>query len=143
MSLWSWTMSKLTGVDLDAEQARSEQLDQATRDLNQEYLERGLWTQDQYDQAMENMVAGNESTGADNVVGSVTAEAQAGLQEGLDNVLSAPGKVVDAVVGQGAGKVLWGIVKAIPWWVWIGGGIALFIWMGGLALLRGRFAKHA
>jgi hypothetical protein len=142
MSLWSKTLSLFTGVDLDAEQARSDKLDQATRDLNQEYLERGLWTQDQYDEAMANLDTGNQSTGAADVVGAVTEEAQAGLQEGLDNVLNAPGKVVGAA-GQGAGQLLWGIVKSIPWWAWFGAGVALFIWMGGLALLRGRLAKHA
>ena len=142
MSLWSKTLSLFTGVDLDAEQARSNQLDAATVDLNQQNLERGLWTQTQYDQAMEDIAAGNASTGAGDVLGSVTDEAQAGLQEGLDNVLNAPGKVVGAV-GQGAGQLLWGIVKSIPWWAWIGAGVALFVWMGGLALLRGRLAKHA
>ena len=139
MSLWSKTLSLFTGVDLDAEQQRSNQADAATASLDQQLLEQGLWTQDQYDQAVANIAAGNAATGAGDVVGSVTAEAQAGLQEGVQNVLTAPGKVVGAV-GSGASTLLWGILKSIPWWVWLAAAGALFIWMGGLELLRGRLA---
>jgi hypothetical protein len=68
-----------------------------------------------------------------------------GAQEGLNNVLNAPGKLVGAV-GSGAGTVLWGIVKNIPWWVWAAGVAAVFVWMGGLELLgfelKGRLAKR-
>jgi hypothetical protein len=60
--------------------------------------------------------------------------------EGVNNVLSAPGQVVGAV-GSGASTLLWGIVKAIPWWVYLAAAGALFVWMGGLELLRGRFKK--
>lgn len=63
-----------------------------------------------------------------------------GAQEGLNNVLQAPGKVVGAV-GSGAGTLLWGVLKNIPWWVWLGGLGALFVWLGGLELIRGSLAK--
>ena len=143
MGLWNWITTQATGVDLNAEQARSNAADADTAALNQRRLEAGLWTQSQYDQAQSNQAAGNAETGAgSNVWGEVTAEAEAGLQEGLDNVLNAPGKIV-GTVGSGLTQTLWGIVKNIPWWVWIGGGVALFVWMGGLALLRGRLAKRA
>lgn len=33
------------------------------------------------------------------------------------------------------------ILGPIPWWVWLAAAGALFIWMGGLALLKGRFAR--
>ena len=85
------------------------------------------------------MAAGNASTGTDNVAGAINAEAAAGLQEGLNNVLTAPGKAVGAI-GGGLTTALWGILKNIPWWVYLAAGVALFVWMGGLALLRGRLA---
>jgi len=129
-------MSMVTGTDLAAEQARSYAVDEATAALNQRYLEQGLWTQDQYQLAVISQAAGNASTGTNDVTGSVTDEAIAGLQQGYQNVLNAPGKVVSAVTG-GAGTLLWGIVKAIPWWLWLSGAAALFVWMGGLEILKG------
>lgn len=63
-----------------------------------------------------------------------------GAIAGLNNVLDAPGKVVD-VAGQGLTQVIWGILKAIPWWAWLAAAGALFLWMGGLSLLRGRLAR--
>lgn len=65
-----------------------------------------------------------------------------GAKEGLQNVLDAPGKVVGAV-GDASSSMLWGIVKNIPWWVWVGGAVALFVWLGGLMLIRGKLAKAA
>jgi hypothetical protein len=63
-----------------------------------------------------------------------------GAMEGLNNVLNAPGKIV-GTVGQGAGQALWGVLKNIPWWAYAAALGALFVWMGGLSLLRGRLAK--
>ena len=140
MGLWNWIVTEATGVDPAAEQARSDAADAQLSSLNQQNLERGLWTQAQYDQAQADIAAGNASTGDNNVAGAINAEAEAGLQEGLNNVLNAPGKLVGAV-GSGASTLLWGIVKAIPWWVWLAAAGALFVWMGGLELLKGRLAK--
>ena len=140
MGLWTSFMSTVTGTDLAAEQQRSNETDARISALNQGQVDRGLWTQTQLDQANANIAAGNASTGAGNVTGSVTDEAKAGLSEGLDNVLSAPGKVVGAV-GAGASTVLAGILKAIPWWTWLVAAGALFVWMGGLALLKGRLKR--
>jgi hypothetical protein len=86
------------------------------------------------------MNAGNATTGANDVTGAVTTEAEAGLKDGLNNVLNAPGKLLGDVTG-GAGQVLWGILKAIPWWMWLGAAFALFVWMGGIELLKGRLKK--
>lgn len=72
------------------------------------------------------------------------AAAAQGLEEGAvqgwNNVLAAPGKVVGAVTDT-TGSMLWGIVKNIPWWLWAGAVVVLFVWMGGLELLRGRLAR--
>jgi len=139
MGLWNWITTQATGVDPAAEQARSNAADAANAKLNQQLLDQGTWTQTQYDQANADMAAGNASTGTDNVAGAINAEAAAGLQEGLNNVLTAPGKAVGAI-GGGLTTALWGILKNIPWWVYLAAGVALFVWMGGLALLRGRLA---
>jgi hypothetical protein len=59
-----------------------------------------------------------------------------GAAEGWNNVLNAPGKVVGAV-GSGLSQTLWGVLKNIPWWIYLGGVLALFVWMGGVELLSG------
>jgi hypothetical protein len=143
MSLWNSFVSWVSGHDA-ANQAAGDAADAANQQINQQLLEQGLLTQAQYDQTVQDFQQGNASTGTDNPQQAIAGEFNAGLQEGVQNVLNAPGKVVGAV-GQGAGQVLWGIVKAIPWWVWIGGLAALFVWMGGLELLgdqlKGRLAR--
>jgi hypothetical protein len=141
MGLWNWIVTQTTGIDPAAEQQRSDTADAATAQLDQQALESGTWTQAQYDAAMADIGTGNASTGAGDVMGSIDSEAVAGLKEGLNNVLTAPGKVVGAV-GSGASTLLWGIIKSIPWWVYLGAAVALFIWMGGLELIQGRLKKY-
>lgn len=66
--------------------------------------------------------------------------AKEGAAEGWQNVLNAPGQAVGAVGGS-LSTVLGGVLKNIPWWLWLVAAGALFVWMGGLSLLRGRLAK--
>jgi len=63
-----------------------------------------------------------------------------GAQEGLNNVLDAPGKIV-GLAGKGLTQVLGGVLLGIPVWLYLVAGIALFVWMGGMSLLRGRLSK--
>jgi hypothetical protein len=63
-----------------------------------------------------------------------------GAQEGLNNVLDAPGKIV-GIAGKGLTQVLGGVLMGIPVWLYLVAGIALFVWMGGMSLLRGRLSK--
>ena len=65
-----------------------------------------------------------------------------GAQEGLNNVLDAPGKIV-GLAGKGLTQVLGGVLLGIPIWLYLVAGIALFVWMGGMSLLRGRLSKMA
>jgi len=65
-----------------------------------------------------------------------------GLQVGWQNVLNAPGKLVGGV-GSNLGQVLGGVLKNIPWWAWLVAAGALFVWMGGLTLLRGQLGRFA
>jgi len=141
MGLWDWAISKVSGYDAE-NQAAGDAADAKNQQINQKLLEQGLLTQQQYDQTVADFQQGNASTGTDNPQAAIAGEFNAGLEEGVNNVLTAPGKVFD-FAGKSAGTLLWGIVKAIPWWAWLGGAAALFIWMGGLSLLRGRLAKSA
>lgn len=129
------------GVDLTAEQQRSNQLDARINQANQNLENAGYVPAGYTELAAQDIAAGNASTGADNVVASVNSEAAAGAAEGLNNVLTAPGKVVGAV-GSGLNTVLWGVLKNIPWWVYLVGLGALFVWMGGLTLLKGRLGRR-
>lgn len=133
-------VTQATGVDPAAEQARSDAADAANTTINQQLVDQGTWTQAQADAANADIAIGNASTGDNNVMGAIDAEAVVGLKEGLNNVLTAPGALVGGV-GSGASTLLWGIVKNIPWWVWVAAAGALFVWMGGLSLLRGRLAR--
>lgn len=45
-------------------------------------------------------------------------------------------------LGDAANAGFFGFLKAIPISIWIIGGIALFFWAGGPALLKGRIAKR-
>ncbi|SRR6266404_1725800 len=128
------------GTDLSAEQQRSNELDAKIQAANQKLEDAGYVTPGYTQLASQDIAAGNVSTGADNVVASVNSEFVAGAEQGLQNVLTAPGKVV-GLVGSGSSTLLWGIVKNIPWWAWIVAVGALFVWMGGLSLLRGRLAR--
>jgi hypothetical protein len=63
-----------------------------------------------------------------------------GAHDGFINVLNFPGQVTGAV-GDSAGKLLGGILKNIPWWAYLAAAGALFVWMGGLTLLKGRLSR--
>lgn len=137
----SWLPSFLTGgIDLDAEQKRSAELDAAHKAQNDLLVGRGLITQDQADEAAARIDTASAEGGLLDTNGAVTDEFVAGAQEGLQNVLAAPGKAVGAVTG-GLGTALGGILKNIPFWLYALGAVALFIWLGGLTLVKGRLAK--
>ena len=144
MSLWSKTLSVFTGVDLDAEQQRSNQLDAQILANNQKEVDRGQITQQEADRRAQVLAAADAELGVNDVVGSVSGAFGEGLKEGAQNVLEAPGKAAAAITGaanQAASGVFYGIIKNIPWWAWLVGLGALFVWMGGLSLVRGRLAK--
>jgi len=64
-----------------------------------------------------------------------------GAAQGWRNVLNAPGQAV-GTVGSWSGSLLGGVLKNVPWWVWIAAAAGLFVWMGGLSLLQGRLARR-
>jgi hypothetical protein len=139
MGLWNSFWTAVSGYDA-ANQAAGDAADAKNQAINQQLLEDGMLTQDQYDQSVQDYQTGNASTGTDNPQAAIGAAATEGVKEGANNVLTAPGKVVGGV-GQGLSTLLGGILKNIPWWAWLVAAGALFVWMGGLELLRGRLAK--
>ena len=129
------------GVDLSQQQALSNSLDQQITADNQKLEDAGAVPQGYTALASQDIAAGDVTTGDNNVVASVDSEAAAGAAQGLNNVLTAPGKVVGAI-GGGASTLLGGILKNIPWWIYLAAAGLLFVWMGGLELLKGRLARR-
>ena len=135
MSWWNPGGIFTGGVDLDAEQQKSQALDAQLKDQNQQLVERGLWTQDQADTANANIDTASDQGGMNDTNGAVATAAGEGLKEGLNNVLAAPGKIVGGVTG-GAGQILWGILKGVPWWLWLLAIGGLFFYLGGGPVLE-------
>jgi len=114
-------------------------------------LEQGMITQEQYDRDMQL---------ATDYLPSQDYAAAVGALEGATEIFYDPGqwaadtqegaKIVGTAAAEAVGvtsSALWTITKqilgAIPWWIWILLAGGLFLWMGGLELLRGKLAKHA
>lgn len=129
----------LLGENLDQIQADANTANAETQQWQQQDLAAGKLTQAQYNQAQQDLA--NQVAANSDVVGQVDQQFVEGAQQGLSNVLTAPGKLIGAV-GSGAGTLVWGILKNIPWWVYLAGAGALFVWMGGLELLHGQLKKH-
>ena len=130
---WFGLDKLLLGVDLSAEQQRSNQADQQLLALNQQLVDQGTWTQAQADAAAQKIAAGNADTGAGNVVASVDQSFAQGLQQGEQNITSGISDTIARLI-----KDVW---AAIPWQLWVVALVVLFVWMGGLAMLKGRLAK--
>lgn len=149
MGFFSSVESWFTGVDLDQQQAISDQTDAANQAISQQLLENGTLTQAQYDQTQTDMAAGNANTGDDNVVAAVGEQAAVGATE----ILYDPGQWWDdtkqgaddaaQAAATAAGKLTAGIgdyIKAylqqlwknIPWYVWA---LLALLLAGGLWLL--------
>lgn len=138
---WLGLDKLLLGTSLDEQQQLSDSLDSKITAANQQLENQGFVPSGYTQAASNDIAAADVQSGDANVVGSVNSEFVAGAKEGLQNVLNAPGKIVGGV-GSGLSTVVWGIVKSIPWWIYAAALVALFIWLGGLELLRGRLARR-
>lgn len=106
------------GIDLDEEQRRSDALDAAKAVQDDRARARGLWTPEQS--------AGVEQRAAASVLdvdAEVSAEFNAGLSEGVDNVRKTIGGAINTTV--------FTPLKLIPWQLWIIGAVVLFFYLGG------------
>lgn len=127
MSLWDRIVY---GVDLDAEQARGEQLDAQLEALNRQRLDSGRWTLEQWQTAENNRQAG--ATG--DVRGQVR---EAAVEGALDGVRAIP-----SAINKGLKAPFQFLGVAIPWQVWLLGLGALFLYLGGGVYLRGILARR-
>lgn len=107
-------------------------------DLNRKLLERQRNGTISVEQSDRYSLAAKDTLEDQNA--AALAGAAEGAAEGLSNVLNFPGKVVDTA-GKGLSQIVGGILKGVPWWLWLVAAGALFFYMGGAALLRGRLAK--
>lgn len=127
MSWWNPGGIFTGGIDLEAEQVRGEALDNQRYELNQE-----TYTPEQWAIYQSHIQAPDSAYGTD--VGSAVGDSFIeGAQDGLNNV---KGGIKGTL--NGVGSFVWG---AIPWWVWPVAIVGLFIWLGGLTLLKGKLAK--
>jgi hypothetical protein len=103
----------LFGIDTDAEMARGQALDNTIHQQNLELLNRGVWTQEQFDAA-----EGRAATGATpDVNAEVMASFKEGAGEGLTNVQQAVKSTATDFLSAG----IRGVTGFIPWWLWLAG----------------------
>jgi len=133
MSFWSTITGTTPQDEQDANLARQKQL---FNDALQRRIAAGTITPD--DAAADKEYV--DTLGNDNTDAAAWQGFQEGAAEGWNNVLNAPGKLVDAT-GQASGQLLGGILKGIPWWVWLGLVGYGFIYLGGLNLIKGKVFK--
>lgn len=76
----------------------------------------------------------DEASGNVNVQQQELQAAQAGAAAGLDSLSSGIQGVTSGLFST--------LFKLIPWQVWLFGGVALFVWLGGLELLKGSLSKR-
>lgn len=71
------------------------------------------------------------------------AEGKRGMFEywGLSSDIKDAGSYQADFVAENSG--LGGFLKSIPWWVYLAGAVALFVWLGGLVWLKGILARRA
>ena len=112
------------GIDLDAEQARSDALDKALREENQRDLASGA-----IDQAAFDLSNAQIAGGYIDVRGEVGAAFQEGFNDGVNNISGAAGSLLNLPF------------RLIPWQGYVIAAVVLFIYMGGASTLKGRLAK--
>jgi hypothetical protein len=64
-----------------------------------------------------------------------------GAIEGALNVVDFATETIPNAVNKTLSATVGAVWKSIPWSVWLLAGVALFFWMGGATLLKGRLAK--
>ena len=125
--MWAW-VSKLVGYD-EENAARAAAADAQLRELNaQDALIYGPSWQAQ----VETNYRAQESFDPDHQQDLIGEAFEQGASEGLETMQ-------DAVKGT-LSKVGLGALGFIPWWVWPAALIALFLYLGGGAWLRKKFA---
>jgi hypothetical protein len=113
------------GQDLDEIQAKDNEVDAALKALNDRKLAEGSWTADQYNQAEAN----RERSYNPDIAGDVNKTFGDALDDNLTDFRGAVGSTISFPF------------KLIPWQVWALAAVALFFYMGGAAMLKGRLIR--
>lgn len=117
----SWFNKILFGSDPAEDEAISDKADADLRALN---------AKSGHDEAWQMQAEANIRAGViDDAEGQVGDAFKEGFNDGVNNI---KGFVGDAVSFP---------FRLIPWQVWALGAVALFFWMGGASLLKGRLAR--
>ncbi len=121
-----FTWQVVTGVDLTAEQARAEKIDQQRQALDEQAIRDGKWDDAALRQVEINRqaeAAAGYDSGYDAQVSQAAAE---GAKEGLSTMQSG---VKDTLTGA-ATFGLQSVLGFVPWWVWLLG-LAYLGWQVG------------
>lgn len=130
MRLWSW----LTGYDEQNAEAAAA-ADARIQEIN---------ARNQYYQTPENqnILAQNRETELTDLGGGYDVASESGaIDKEFSKTLDSRAQSLIGGPLEGARKVVAAILKAVPWWVWLGLAVGLFAWLGGFVLLRGVLAK--
>ena len=129
MGLWDWTKNEFykltTGVDLQAETARSNADDATRAAQDQDALDSGLWTAQDMQVVSVNRAAEQQSS---TYTTSVDQAFVQGAKDGLAAEQSAVKSAVTSVTG--------GILGFIPWWLWIVLAVAIYVYFGAPSIKK-------
>jgi len=136
-------------------QSQGAQLDAQLAAMNEQARAKGTIDDATYNKTVEHLAAQIRATH------DIPADINAGYVEGvlagyrndlavLEGIPKYAGKITGDVLGavlSGTGSGLGSILGAIPWWVWLGGALALFFYLGGGKAVeyqaRSRIARYA
>jgi hypothetical protein len=123
--MWLW--DTITGKETE----RGAQLDAELEALNRRRLESGAWSPDTYAKVEEarasrNTIGLNAGSEVADAFTQGVADAVPDVQKKIRDILAFPFTFT---------------LGSIPLVVWLAAAVALFFWMGGAQLLKGRLAK--
>lgn len=109
--------------------AEGKRLDDELAALNRGSLERGVWDEKTYQGAEARRQENAGETYPVQVVGAF----EEGWQDGEQTISNAVQATVETITGTAQSIVtspIRGLIRGIPWWLWLGGGIALLAYSG-------------
>ena len=124
----SWLPDWITGYDAE-NAARAREADAKLRALNAERISNGFYTPEAVKQLNDGWARDAMPASDADARAAIDAAFVDGLNDGRNNVKGFFNGVV------------WQFLKSIPFVVWVGAAVALFVWLGGLSLLKGRLAR--
>lgn len=129
MSFWGKVGKWLWGIDVDAEQERSRQLDEQIAAQNARAYQTGKWDLETYQAAEYRREAMRDNP---DYAPNLWPDFWAGAAEGAERIAETATGAVRGTLDTAAG-LIW---RAVPWWVWLAGLIYLAWWMGWLKKLK-------